>query len=81
MHSLEILIFEFFTIDALATGAIALCEVAALDHEALDDAVEGGTLVVQRLSRVANALLACAERAEVLCGFRDDWGVLALCVV
>lgn len=43
----------------LATGAVALGKVAALDHKVLDDAVEARPLI-------AKALLARGERAEVL---------------
>ena len=39
---------------------ISLCEVAALDHEAFNDAVEDGALVVERLAGSAGALLAGA---------------------
>jgi hypothetical protein len=69
---LEILIVKFHTVDRLAARAIAFCEVAALDHELLDDAVEERPLVVQRLARLAQPLLACAEGAEVLCRLWDD---------
>jgi hypothetical protein len=37
-----------------------------LQHELRDDAVEGAALEVQRLAHLADALLARAERAEVL---------------
>ena len=50
-------------VDAVAAGAVALGEVAALAHEVGDDAVEGAALV-------AEALLAGAEGAEVL---RRHW--------
>jgi hypothetical protein len=35
------------------------------DHEAGDDAVEGGALEVQRFAQLADALLARAQRSEV----------------
>lgn len=41
-------------------------EVAALDHEVGNDAVELGALVVQGLAGLADSLLAGAEGAEVL---------------
>ncbi len=56
---------ELLAVDRLATGAVALREVAALEHEARDDAVE-------RRACVAEAVLACAELAEVLRGLGDD---------
>lgn len=60
MNLLEILVFELLAVDALSTRAIALCEVAALDHEALDDTVERGALVVKGFAGLANAFLASA---------------------
>ena len=48
-------------VDGLAAGAVVVGEVAALAHELGDDAVEGGALE-------AEALLARAQRAEVLWG-------------
>ena len=56
----EVLIGELGAIDGLAASAVAGGEVAALAHEVGDDAVEGRALV-------AEALLAGAESAEVLC--------------
>ncbi len=43
-----------------------------LEHEARDDAVEFRALVVQRLSRFADAFFARAQRTEILRGLRDD---------
>lgn len=40
MLQLEVLIGELLAIDGLATSSVAPCEVAALDHEVLDDTVE-----------------------------------------
>jgi hypothetical protein len=54
----------------LATGAVALGEVTALDHELLDDTVEGGALV-------AEALLAGGQSAEVLGRLGDGLAVQA----
>ena len=62
----EVLVSELLAVDGLAAGAVAAGEVAALAHELRDDAVEGGALEVERLARLADALLAGAERAEVL---------------
>jgi len=45
---------------------VAAGEVTTLKHELRDDAVEGGALVVEGLAGAASALLAGAERAEVL---------------
>jgi hypothetical protein len=60
----EVLVGELLTVDRLAAGAVAAREVATLQHEVWDDAVEGGTLVPE-------ALLASAQGAEVLRRFRD----------
>ena len=57
---LEVLVGELGAVDGLAAGAVVVGEVATLAHEVGDDAVEGGALE-------AEALLAGAERAEVLC--------------
>ena len=54
------LIGELGAVDRLATSAVVVGEVAALAHEARDHAVE-------RRALEAKALLAGAERAEVLC--------------
>jgi len=66
MEQLEVLVGELGAVDGLPAGAVAAGEVAALAHEAGDDAVEGGALVVQRLPRGAQALLARAQAAKVL---------------
>jgi len=55
----EVLVSELGTIDGLTTGAIMVGEVAALAHEAGNDAVEAG-------GGKAKALLAGAESPEVL---------------
>jgi len=49
----------------------------ALEHEVRDDAVELGALVVERLAALAHALLARAQRAEVLDGLGHDVAVEA----
>ena len=49
---------------------------AHLEHELRDHAVEGAALIVQRLARLAGALLACAaretERMDEACASRRD---------
>lgn len=54
----------------LATSAIALGEVTTLDHELLDNTVEGGTLITK-------ALLASSKGSEVLSGLRDSLSIEA----
>jgi len=62
---LEVLVGELLAVDGLAAGAVATGEVTALKHELRDDTVELAALV-------AEALLAGAERTEVLGGLGDD---------
>jgi hypothetical protein len=71
MENRKILVVKFRSIDGLATGAVTLREVAALNHEIVNDAVERGALVVQRLPFGANAMLTCAQSSEILgCSWR-----------
>jgi len=70
----EVLVGELVAVYGLAAGAVSGGEVAALAHEARDHAVEGGSLVVEGLAAAAGALLASAQRAEVLCGAWDHVG-------
>lgn len=48
----------------LSSGTITLCEVTSLDHEVLDDTVEGRTLITV-------ALLTSSQSPEVLGGYRS----------
>merc|ERR1719163_625057 len=64
----EGLVRELLAIDGLTTRAVLPGEVAPLAHEARDDAVE-------RRTRISEALLARAERAEVLRRLGDRVGV------
>lgn len=70
----EVLISKLVAVDGLAASAVAAGEVTTLDHEVLDDTVELGALVAEGLARLAHALLAGAESAEVLSGLGDDVG-------
>ena len=65
----EVFVFEFGAVDAFAAGAVHLCEVAALGHEAGDDAVEGAGFEVERFAGLAGAFGAGAEGEEVFGGF------------
>lgn len=81
---LEVLIGEFGAVDGLATGSwvsqycvrrensiqrtVTVGEVTALDHEILDDTVEGRAFI-------SKALLASSQSTEVLSRF---WGRLAV---
>jgi len=71
MLELEVLIGKLLPVNRLAAAAVAVGEVAALDHEVGDDAVETTPLVVKGLPTLASSLLASAERAEVLHGLGD----------
>ncbi len=66
MLQFKVLILELGAVDRLPSSAIASSEVAALDHELLDDPVETRAFVVQRLARLADTLLASAQGTEVL---------------
>lgn len=61
----EVFVGEFLTIDGLATSAIVVREVSALEHEIGDYAVECGALV-------AEALLARAQRTKVFARLWSD---------
>lgn len=67
-------IAEPSTIDGLATRAIHLGEIPALDHKTLDDSMEENTFVVERLpSCLPNAPLACAEAPKVFRCLRQSF--------
>jgi len=72
---LEVLIGELSAVDRLSATAIAVGEIAALDHEAGDDAVEDATLVVERLAGRSLPLLARAKRPEILHCLRGGFAV------
>ena len=59
MLQLEVLVGELLAVDALAAGAVVVREVASLQHEVRDHAVE-------RAALVAVAFLHCAKRKEVI---------------
>lgn len=61
----EVLVLELVAVDGLASGAVVVGEVTALAHEVGDDAVEARSLE-------AEALLAGAQRTEVLDRLGDD---------
>lgn len=74
MRNRKVLVREGFrAVDACAAGAIAVQEVAALQHEVFDDAVELGAFVALGAAQVV-LRLAGAELAEVLGGLGDGVG-------
>ena len=62
----KVLICKHFTIDGFATSAVASRGVSSLAHEIWDHTVESTSLEMKRLPRLARALLASAQAAEVL---------------
>merc|ERR1719162_416995 len=72
MLELEVLVVELRAVDALPARAVAAREVAPLDHEVGDDAVELAALEVQRLPRGRGALAALAEVNKIGHGLRHD---------
>eukprot|EP01028_Stygiella_incarcerata_P012804 TRINITY_DN80477_c0_g1_i1.p2 TRINITY_DN80477_c0_g1~~TRINITY_DN80477_c0_g1_i1.p2 ORF type:complete len:141 (+),score=36.25 TRINITY_DN80477_c0_g1_i1:319-741(+) len=72
MAEFEVLIAKLHSIDAFATSAVEASEITSLAHEFGDDAMENRTLVVEWLSRAANALLSCAQTPEVLSSLGDN---------
>lgn len=68
----ETLILELVAVDGAAAGAVALREVAALQHKVRNDAVEDGSLEVEGLAVGGVAGAAAAELAEVAGGDRNS---------
>lgn len=71
----ESFIVKLVAIDGLSAGAVTSSKVTTLDHELLDDTMEDGALVVQGLSRLADALFTGAESTEVLSSLGDKVGI------
>jgi len=65
---LEVLVTERVSVDALAAGAVVVGDVAALDHEAIDDAVEARLLVVEQSA--VFLIVSLGQGNEVLCSER-----------
>ncbi len=66
----EVLILKARAVDGLAASTVSSGEVATLDHEVGDDAVEGAALVPQGAPILFD--VAFAERDEVFDGFGDS---------
>eukprot|EP00293_Proteomonas_sulcata_P015852 CAMPEP_0184295746 /NCGR_PEP_ID=MMETSP1049-20130417/6622_1 /TAXON_ID=77928 /ORGANISM="Proteomonas sulcata, Strain CCMP704" /LENGTH=269 /DNA_ID=CAMNT_0026604479 /DNA_START=109 /DNA_END=917 /DNA_ORIENTATION=- len=62
----QVLIRESVAVDGLASPSISAGEISTLAHEAFNDAVELGALIVQGFPAFSHPLLAGAEGAEVL---------------
>ena len=65
---LEVLVVELLSVDGLTSSSVSGSEISSLDHEVGNNAVEDRTLVVKRLSGLADSLLTSAQSAEVLHG-------------
>jgi len=74
---LEVFVGELGAVDRLSSATVSISEVSSLKHEVGDDAVESGSLVVQRLALLADTLLAGAQGAEVFNGLGHDVSVEA----
>lgn len=69
---IEVLVRERSAVDRFAAPSVLVREIAALDHEVGDDAVERCALVAELFARRrADALVAEAEVTEILCRLRD----------
>jgi len=60
----DLLIIEFFTINTLATSTIAVREITALRHKALDNSMENTVFVAKTFT-----MLHCTQLSEVFCSF------------
>jgi len=72
MLELEVLVVELGAVNWLSASSITSCEITTLNHELLDDSVESGAFIWERLSSFANSLLAGAESSKVLSCLRDN---------
>ena len=70
MPNVEVLIGEFEPVDGLAALTIAVSEVAALGHEAVDDAMEAAVFEVQWLPLPPITLLSSAQSPKILSSAR-----------
>ena len=68
----EILIIERPTVDALASCAILVSEVATLCHETRDDAMEGATKVVEMVAIEAHTFVSFRQSDEIIDSAWDD---------
>jgi hypothetical protein len=53
----EVLVLKLLSVNALATGSIAVREIASLAHEGFDDTVELATLQGQKFSTSTHSIL------------------------
>lgn len=72
MLELEVLVGKSVSVDALPASTIAPREVAALDHEVLDDTMEGRAFIPE-------ALLAGSKSPEILGGLTCHLATVLFC--
>lgn len=72
MLKLEVLVVELGAIDRLPTSSIASSEITSLDHELLDNSVEGRSLIRKGSASFCLPLLASTEGTKVLSCFGDN---------
>jgi hypothetical protein len=65
MVEFEVFILEPVSVNRFAAGSIMSCEITALNHELRN-------YPVKRTALVPETLLPCAERPEIIAGFRND---------
>jgi hypothetical protein len=65
----EVLVFEFWSVNGLSSGAVVVGEVSSLDHEVLDDSVEDRAFVFEDFVVLLETL---ADFEEVLGGLGND---------
>lgn len=56
---LEVLIGELLAVDGLAASSVTICEITTLDHELLDDTVEGRALISEALLAGSQSAVWC----------------------
>lgn len=60
MLQLEVLVVKLLSIDRFTSSTVEVCEITALNHEALDDSVEDRPFIAKEFTSIAFSLLACA---------------------
>jgi hypothetical protein len=81
MPEVEVLVGELVAVDALGPRAVALHEVAPLDHEVLHHAVEGRALVPDRQAVFAVLACHCTNADDMDLLVMSNWKHEPLCVL
>ena len=74
VFQVEILVSELVSVNRFSPSSVSCSEISTLTHETADYSMKSRALVMQRLSTATIALLAGAERSEVLGSARHDVG-------